>query len=185
MSQTINIDRFTRSKQSISGQISPEHLPRLAEYLAGEGGEIRYSVTGNVDIDAAGGQVRRVKCIIYGWFLLSDPLTLAPIRHDVQIDSSLILVNDESELPPLEMESEFEDYIICGTDMDIAERVEEEILLSLPSQAVSRIGMVETQGGSAGNAGVKPAKSKTLSTVAAVESRKISPFAKLAKLKTK
>ena len=185
MTQTINIDRFTRLKQSISGKIAPQLLPRLAEYLAGAAGEIDYSMAGNLDIDPSGGQVRRVKCIIYGWFLLSDPLTLAPVRHSVDIESSLILVDDESGLPPLEMESEFEDYIICGTDMDVRERIEEEILLGLPSQAVSRIGMVESQSDRKVGTGVTTPKSATLSKVAVTEGNKISPFAKLAKLKTK
>jgi uncharacterized metal-binding protein YceD (DUF177 family) len=174
MSATIQIERFTRQKQSISGQFAPANLPRLAEYLAGDEGEIRFSLTGNEVTDAAGSQKRRIKCIISGWFLVTDPGTLKPVRHELAIDSRLVVVKDESGLPPLELESEDEDYMICGSEMNVMERVEEEILLDLPSALA---GHVEPAGksakpvGTAATASGSPPKSK------------ISPFAGLAEWK--
>ena len=185
MSLTIDIDRFTRFKQSVAGKFAPRELPCLAEYLAGEDGEINYSMVGNLVIDLAGGQERRVKCIIYGWFLLSDPMSLAPVRHTLDISSSLILVKHESELPLLEMESENEDYIVCGVNMHVAERIEEEILLSLPVQAVKRSGMINQQGKTKPGVGVKSPKTAKISEASIAEGKKISPFAKLAELKKK
>lgn len=185
MSLTINIDRFTRLKQSIAGKFAPHELPGLTEYLAGADGEIHYSMSGNLAVDLAGNQERQVKCIIYGWILLSDPVTLAPVRHKLDINSALILVKDESELPPLELESESEDYIICATNMVVAERVEEEILLSLPAQAVNRRGMIESlEKPATGGRGISPMQAK-MSTAPVAEGKKISPFAKLAGLKKK
>ena len=184
MSLTINIDRFTRLKQSIAGKFSPQDLTGLAEYLAGGEGEINYTITGNLNVDLAGGQVREVKCIIRGWFLLSDPVTLAAVRHMVDISSLLILVNDESELPPLEMESENADFIVCGAKMDVAERVEEEILLSLPAHAVNRRDMIESRGEREQGVG-KLAMKAVMSKAPVADDNKISPFAKLAELKKK
>ena len=183
MSLTINIDRFTRLNQSISGKFSPTDLTGLAEYIADGAGEINYTITGNLNADLAGGQVRQVKCIIQGWFLLSDPMTLAAVRHTVDISSVLVLVSDESELPPLEMESENEDFIVCGANMNVAERVEEEILLSLPAHAVNRREMIESrvERSRAGKVVMKAAAPNT----PIAESNKISPFAKLAELKKK
>ena len=100
MSLTINADRFTRLNQSLSGKFLPAELAGLSEYLAGEGGEINYSIKGTLTVDHSGSQQRRVKCIIRGWFLLIDPVTLAVVRHTLDIDSSLVLVEDESGLPP-------------------------------------------------------------------------------------
>ena len=185
MSQTIHIDRFTRLKQSVVGKFAPQKLPRLAEYLAGEDGEINYSLAGNLAVDAAGSQERRVKCIIYGWFLLSDPVTLDVMRHTLNINSLLILVHDESELPPLETESESEDYVVCGAEMNVAERVEEEILLSLPAHTVNRSGMKNSRIERVENGEIKPAPSANTSNAPGTEGRKISPFAKLAALKKK
>ncbi len=181
MIETINIERFTRFKQCVQGKLLPFDLPNLAEYLAGEDGEIHFSLTGNLAVDLTGSQERRVKCIIYGWFLLSDPVTLAAVRHTLDISSSLILVKDESELPPLEMESESEDYIVCGANMQVAARVEEEILLSLPVHSVKPGKMTNQHDG----ARSKLAKMPILSKVPLTESKKISPFAKLAELKKK
>ena len=182
MSKTINIDRFTRLKQSISGKLDPQKLPRLAEYLAGAGGEINYLMTGNLAVDLAGSQERRVKCIIYGWFLLSDPVTLAAVRHVLDVNSALIMVTDESELPPLEMESATEDYVICGAEMNIVERVEEEILLSLPAQTVNRSEMIAAHEGRKDKDAVGIANTPK---AAVADGTKISPFAKLAELKKK
>ena len=184
MSLIINIDRFTRLKRSVNGKFLPHTLPRLAEFLAGEEGVINYSVVGNLAVDATGGQECRVKCIIYGWFLLSDPVTLAAVRYPLEINSSLILVKDETDLPPLEMESDNVDYIVCGTEMDLLERVEEEILLSLPAYAVNRSEMIESREERTLGSGNRPTIAKVFEAPFA-EGKKISPFAKLAELKKK
>ena len=185
MSKTINVDRFTRLKQTVQGSFAPSELPRLVPFLAGADGEISYTMSGNLAVDPAGGQERRVKCIICGWFLLSDPVTLAPIRYSMEVASSLILVCDETELPPLEMESEDEDYIVCGPEVDIAERVEEEILLNLPVNAVNRSEMPGNGSASATGGGNSAVVTKVTADGQAAEAKKISPFAKLVGLKKK
>ena len=185
MSQTINVDRFTRLKQSIKGKFSPYDLPGLADYLAGGEGEINFSLSGNLVVDLSGEQEHQVKCIIYGWLLLIDPVTLAAVRHPLDIASSLVLVKDESDLPPLEMESEGEDYVVCGVNMDVAERVEEEILLSLPAHAVSRKVTNDSRDQRAQSANSKPARSASTIQEPADAAKKISPFAKLVELKKK
>ncbi|MEP7154325.1 MAG: YceD family protein [Betaproteobacteria bacterium] len=176
MSGAIQVDRFTRQNQSVTGTFLPSELPRLAEYLAGDGGEIAYALHGSRISDAAGSQKHCIKCIISGWFLVADPATLKPVRHDFAIDSKLILVASEADMPPLEMESDDEDYVVCGNELDVLERVEEEILLDLPA----------TLGGQMS----APTKPATPSRAPAQRDRgaataKISPFAKLAELKKK
>ena len=179
MSLSIQIDRFTRLKQTISGHFAPTDLPRLVEFLAGDEGEIRFCLSGRLATDAAGSQKRHVKCIISGWFLLIDPTTLQPIRHDVDIDSRLVIVSDESMLPALEAEADDEDYIICGAEMDVRERVEEEILLDLPQAAVASLA----------SAGTTKAKCDSSVDLAARSEQatgtRILPFAKLAEWKNK
>lgn len=172
MATAIQIDRFTRLKQTVSGSFRPQQLPRLAEYLAGNEGEIHYSIAGNLDTDASGSQKRSVKCIISGWFLLADPLTLQPCRRDLSIESRLILVASEQDLPPLEMEADDEDFVVCGNELDVLETVEEEVLLDIAL----------TQTVKAGDGGKKASKSGAPGKPAV---EKISPFAKLAELKNK
>lgn len=187
MSETINIDRFTRLKQSIIGTLATSALPGLADYLAGDEGEINYSLAGNLRVNLDGSQERRVKCIIYGWILLSDPITLAPVRHPLDIQSSLVLVKDESALPPLESESATEDYIVCAAEMNIAARIEEEILLNLPAHAINRREMLEAHADDPKPVKQAPVKQAPVRQASgqAVEpaSHKILPFARLADLK--
>jgi len=176
MSGVIQVDRFTRQNQSISGKFLPADLPRLAEYLAGDGGEIVYSLQGSRISDQAGSQKHCIKCIISGWFLLADPGTLKPTRHEFAIDSKLILVGSEADLPPLEMESDDEDYVVCGNELDVLERVEEEILLDLPAAFGGQM--------SAPGKTAVPSRAPAQAGRVAVTG-KISPFAKLAELKKK
>ncbi len=177
MSTIIQIDRFTRQKQSISGHFAPAELRRLAECLAGDEGEISYSLAGNEATDAAGSQKRCVKCIISGWILVPDPGTLKPRRYDLAIESRLVVVRSESELPPLELESADEDYILCGAEMNVMERIEEEILLNLPVALARQLEPAEKSAKSSTPVNAKAKKPASV-TVA-----KSSPFARLAELK--
>jgi uncharacterized metal-binding protein YceD (DUF177 family) len=173
----IKIDRLTRLKHKVEGELRPQQLARLKPFLAGDEGEIKYTVTGSETADAAGGRIARVKCIISGWFLLSDPETFEPEPYELSIESVLIPVRDEAELPPLEAENENEDYVVMGEELDIVDLVEEEILLDLPFWAIA----------ADADSVVKPIAPKGGSrSAAAVESDNVkepSPFAKLASLK--
>ncbi|MBL0122351.1 MAG: hypothetical protein IPP88_06335 [Betaproteobacteria bacterium] len=176
MSEIIQVERFTRQMQSISGTYAPGQLTRLAEYLAGADGEIRYALSGREVSELGGSQKRCIKCIISGWFLVTDPANLKPTKHHLAIESSLVVVRDESGLPPLELESEDEDYIVCWPEMNVMERVEEEILLDLPSAlAISPQPPGKREGFASANAG----------TPDNAPNARVSPFAGLAELKRK
>ena len=181
MSAILQVERFTRQKLSISGHYVPRQLRRLAEYLAGDEGEIHFSLTGNEITDLTGGHKRCIKCTISGWFFVADPGTLKPLRHDLSIESRLVVVKDESALPPLELESEDEDYIICASGMNVMERIEEEILLDLPAALARHAGPT---GKSAKIAAKSVNKAEAMTPVDATNAR-VSPFARLAELKKK
>jgi uncharacterized metal-binding protein YceD (DUF177 family) len=170
MADKIAIDRFTRLKQSVSGQFRPFELPRLVEFLPADSGEIQYSLAGSTAADATGRQTKRLKCIISGWFLLLDPVTLKPERFELSINSKLVVVATEAELPPLEAEADDEDYIVCAVEMDVRDLIEEEVLLDLPGNVVR----VEAASAKSTKAGLRT-----------TEVQKVSPFAKLATLKKK
>ncbi len=84
-----------------------------------------------------------------------------------------MLVNSEAQLPPLESESEDEDYVALGDELDVLELVEEEILLDLPFWAI------------AAEPAAKKTKKSSKAAPAVAAEKKISPFAKLAGLKGK
>ena len=179
---SILVEPFTRLKQTASGDFSPGDLPRVRPFLAGSEGEIHFELVGLETKDAAGGRKQRVKCIISGWFLLFDPETLEPTQHVLSILSSLVLVGDESLLPPLENESPDEDYVALGSEFIVADLVEEEILLDLPFWAIAIDDVKKA-------AATKPAATKPAASTgksdAVSRDKKPSAFAKLAALKGK
>jgi uncharacterized protein len=173
-STQIDVDQLTRLKKRVEGSVRPEALPSISEYLAAPGGEIQYQFSGALEADATGRQIRRMRCIISGWFFLADSHSMEPGRFDLDIDSTLRLVNSESELPPLEAETEDEDVIVAGKYLDLIERLEEEILLALPVTAVA-LGARPGETTASANRPEMPSKDSTQD--------RPSPFAKLASLK--
>lgn len=119
-------------RQSCAGVINPGDLPELRDFLTDSIGEIRYEFCGKILKDQVGRQKRLVKCIILGWFMIEDGLTSTPARFEVDIKSTLVLVSSELDLPPLEDETDNEDTIVCGKVFELANVVQEEILLALP-----------------------------------------------------
>jgi uncharacterized protein len=90
---------------------------------------------------------------------------LEAFRHKVSIQDRLVLVDSESELPPVGEENDTEDYLVADEPLDIRSLVEDAVLLALP--------MVPRKPGleGAGAGAEKPAALKE------------SPFAALASLK--
>jgi uncharacterized metal-binding protein YceD (DUF177 family) len=112
---------------------------------------------------------------------LLDPNSEVPQAFEIDIESKLVLVSSEAELPPLELESDDEDYVVAGTEIDIRALVIEEVLLFLPPISTKQ----------APNAASNKKMSQSSSAVmksksgenALSEETKPSPFAKLAALK--
>lgn len=173
----VPVDRLTRLNAVVEGSFSPATLPEIIDYLAGTGGEVKYRIFGNTLSDQSGRQQKRLQCIISGWFEVLDAVTLLPSRFALDIQSQLVLVSSEDELPALEDEADDEDFIVCGQEFDIKAHVQEEILLALPTATPRN----ETR--------TKPALPKTLRAVRTAgddggkAQQRESPFAKLQSLK--
>ena len=163
MSQRLVIDpeRITERPMVFEGTADPADLPDLAESLASEEGELRFRVTARLE-----GQRRKVlSCIIEGFVFLTCQRSLEAFRHEISIADRLVLVDSESELPPIEEESDAEDYMVADGPIDVLDLVEEAVLLALP-MVPRKPGLEEAQ--------VKPAIPP-----------KPSPFEQLARLKKK
>ena len=146
----------------LEGTFRPGELERLEDSLANGDGELRYRVAAQLDP-----QRRKVaSCIIEGFVFLACRVSLEAFRHDVAIHDRLILVDHESQLPPVEAESETEDYLVADEPIDIRDVVEDAVLLSLP--------MMPRKPGVGEAGGIK-----------INEEPKPSPFAALASLKRK
>jgi uncharacterized protein len=156
----IHPERITEKPMTFEGKVDLEEFPRLAESLANDSIDLKYKVIARLD------KQRRkvVSCIIEGFVFLTCQTTLEAFRHGISIDDRLVLVDDESQLPPIEEESDAEDYLVADGPLDVLDLVEDAVLLALP--------MVPRKPGLDEGREVGPPKEP-----------KESPFAKLASLK--
>jgi uncharacterized protein len=110
-----------------SGQVALAAMPRLQDRLAGNAGTVNYVVRGKMD------QRQRplLELEITGNPSLRCGRCLAPLDFALQLQSSVLLV------PPGTVVQEDDDpespeWIEAGSELDVLELVEDEILLSLP-----------------------------------------------------
>jgi uncharacterized protein len=155
----IHLERICEKPIVFEGKVDIEDFPRLEETLATPEIDLRYKVTARLD------KQRRkvVSCIIEGFVFLTCQTTLEVFRHGISIEERLVLVDDESSLPPIEEESDAEDYLVADGPVDVLDLVEDAILLALP--------MVPRKPDGEAPAGMKK------------EGGRESPFAALASLK--
>ena len=158
---TIDPERLDTKPQVFEETLHPGDLPRLAEILANGDGDLHYRVS------ALLGKQRRkeVSCIIEGYLFLTCQATLDTFRHPVSIDDRLVLVEDESALPPIEEEGDTEDYLVADEPIEVRELVEDAVILALP-MVPRKPGLEESEARATPKAEKGP-----------------SPFAKLASLK--
>ena len=124
----IPLDRISEKPLVFAGTVALEDFPRLAESLAEPAPSLEYTVTARLD------KQRRkvVSCIIEGFVFLTCQTSLEAFRHGISIDERLVLVDDEAGLPPIEEESDAEDYLVADEDLSVLDLVEDAILLALP-----------------------------------------------------
>jgi uncharacterized protein len=143
----IHSERIATKPQVWEGRFAPGELERLEETLAGPEGELNYRITATLD------RRRRkvVSCIIEGFVFLTCQTSLEAFRHEVSIDDRLVLVDSEAQLPPIEEESDAEDYLVADEPLDIRDLVEDAVLLALP-MVPRKPGLEEAPGAGAGAA---------------------------------
>jgi len=160
----IHPERISSKPIVFEGSVAIDELPRLEESLANRDLELRFRVVAQLD------KTRRkvVSCIIEGFVFLTCQSTLEAFRHAISIDDRLVLVGDESALPPIEEESDAEDYLVVDGPLAVLDLVEDAVLLSLP--------MVPRKPGLEAAAGAgKPEKPPGASPFAALASLKKRP----------
>ncbi|HEX4782262.1 MAG TPA: YceD family protein [Usitatibacter sp.] len=124
----IHLDRLQETPTVFEGDVDLEDFPRLAEEIAEPAPELHYRVTARLDPQRR----KVVSCIIEGFVFLTCQTTLEAFRHAISIDERIVLVENESMLPPIEEESDAEDYLVADGPVDVLDVVEDALLLSLP-----------------------------------------------------
>src|SRR5262249_37852759 len=124
----IHPERLSDRALVFEGDLTPVDLPRLAESLANDEGRLHYTVSARLDKRRR----RVVSCIIEGFVFLTCQSSMDTFRHAISIDDRLVLVDRESALPPIEEESDAEDYMVADEPIHVLDLVEDAVLLSLP-----------------------------------------------------
>jgi uncharacterized protein len=124
----IHPERISDKPDVRAGTFKPGDLERLEDSVASGEGTLEYRITAVLDKQRR----KRVSCIIKGFVFLTCQASLETFRHDVSVDDRLVLVDDESQLPPVEEESDEEDYLVADEPLDIRDLVEDAVLLCLP-----------------------------------------------------
>ncbi|MDN5835759.1 MAG: YceD family protein [Nitrosospira sp.] len=129
MSARLVIDAldFARNAESYHGKITISELERLQDYLVGNCGELKYTVSGAVDRNAK--PILRI--VIQGSISLRCQRCLGELRHALELRTELLLTRNEDELSRLD-KNELVDGVLAMSDMDVLALVEDEIILSLP-----------------------------------------------------
>ena len=124
----IDPQRLSDKPLVLEGTFKPGDLERLEDSLANGDGELHYRITAALDAQRR----KVVSCIIKGFVFLTCQASLEAFRHEISVDDRLVLVDEESQLPPVEEESETEDYLVADEPLDIRDLVEDAVLLALP-----------------------------------------------------
>jgi len=159
---TIESLEFARRRESVSGCLRPEALPRVMEALFDASGRLDCTVSGET---VAGKAFLAVK--IGGSLSLACQRCLGPLAFALDVRRRIMLIEPGMPWPeddqPGGLEDETCDAIEASRELDLVSLLEDEILLALP---------------------VAPRHTQCAPPVAeALPQEKASPFAQLARLK--
>jgi uncharacterized protein len=101
---------------------------RLRDLLAGEAGEVAYSVSGMRD--ERGRPALRVK--VDGTLSLRCQRCLEPMPFEVHTDETLVLAATLAEIHAEPADAHAPDRVVAGREMALRELVEDELILAVP-----------------------------------------------------
>ena len=129
MSTRIVIDArdFVNFTRSLHGKIKLNECIRLKDYLSDSQGNLEYIINGILDRN----DKPMLQVSIKGELNLNCQRCLGKLLHELNLKSTLFLVEDEKKLSYLD-EDESVEGILATSDMDIIELIEDEVILSLP-----------------------------------------------------
>jgi uncharacterized protein len=119
---------FARHGRCLSGRIPLASMPRLADVLVDDSGEVDCEVVGEVDREGNAFLVVQVD----GSVGLRCQRCLETVVELLRINSRLLLVRPGQAWPDEELVEDGFDAVEAGKEMALLPMVEEEVLLALP-----------------------------------------------------
>jgi uncharacterized protein len=119
---------FARTGQSLSGSLPLPALTRLQDFLFDDRGEVRFEVRGGHDA-----RRRPVLTLeISGVLHLQCQRCLGALDYALELSSTVRLASGGGEADAGGLDDAEDEWIEASAALDVAELVEDEILLSLP-----------------------------------------------------
>ena len=119
---------FARDGRVLEGTLAIADLERLHDLLAEISGEVGYRLQGIV---GERGQPQ-LRLTVSGEVPLACQRCLQVVHFPLVVDSLLELVPEGAELSQDELEDDTRDFLPVAGELDVADLVEDEILLALP-----------------------------------------------------
>lgn len=119
---------FARDGRVLEGTLPVAALERLHDLLAEVSGEIDFRITG---CKGERGQ-SMLQVEVGGVIPLACQRCLEAIPFELDIHSLLELIPADAELSQEELEDDTRDFLPVAGELDVAELVEDEVLLALP-----------------------------------------------------
>jgi uncharacterized protein len=119
---------FSREGRAVEGTLALSSLERLHDLLAELAGEVSFRISGL--IGKRGESMLRLE--VSGSLPLACQRCLEAIPFDLDVDILLELLPEGAEMSQDELEDDTRDFLPVAGKLDVAELVEDEILLVLP-----------------------------------------------------
>jgi len=119
---------FAREGRVLQGTLAISSLERLQDMLAVGSGEVTFRIEG---LKGERGQ-SLLRLEVGGIIPLACQRCLEAIHFQLDVDSLLELIPADAELSQEELEDDTRDFLPVAGELDVAELVEDEVLLALP-----------------------------------------------------
>ncbi|HSH72795.1 MAG TPA: YceD family protein [Methylophilaceae bacterium] len=123
----INSIEFARKALEIHDTIAVSQFPRLHDALSSHESVLDWQLLGDV---SEGKPVLHLQ--VRGALELTCQRCLEPLKFDLNVSSDFIIVANEAALPPEGEDVDEQDYLVADAQMQVAELIEDEVLLALP-----------------------------------------------------
>jgi uncharacterized protein len=130
MSNELVIDSisFAKKSESLQGKIAVASLERLRTSLASAQGEIEFRLQGTLDSRHR----PSLSLALAGEVQLTCQRCLGDFPLPLKLESRIVLVVNETDLPDLEQEDPDVDVLVASGRMNVQDLLEDEIILALP-----------------------------------------------------
>jgi len=118
--------RLARSQRLLQGRLPLLRMPRLADSLEDDAGEIDVAL--KFDVDASG--IAWMEGHLVGALSLCCQRCMQPLRMPIDITFKLAMIESESEIERLG--EQYEPMLLDDSLVSVVELVEDELLLALP-----------------------------------------------------